>query len=42
LGSAYLPAYAEGVRTGIRSSAPKLIGLDPRDLGTCSTGTWTP
>jgi L-alanine-DL-glutamate epimerase-like enolase superfamily enzyme len=34
LGPAYLPAYAEGARTGIRELAPKLIGLDPRDLGT--------
>jgi cis-L-3-hydroxyproline dehydratase len=33
LGPAYLPAYAEGARTGIREIAPKLLGLDPRDLG---------
>ena len=33
LGSAYLPAYAAGVRAGLRELAPKLIGLDPRDLG---------
>jgi L-alanine-DL-glutamate epimerase-like enolase superfamily enzyme len=33
LGSAYLPAYAKGVRTGLEELAPKLIGLDPRDLG---------
>ena len=33
LGSAYLPAYARGVREGLRELAPKLIGLDPRDLG---------
>ena len=32
LGSAYLPAYALGVRSGIAELAPKLIGLDPRDL----------
>jgi L-alanine-DL-glutamate epimerase-like enolase superfamily enzyme len=30
LGPAYLPAYAEGTRTGIRVVAPDLIGLDPR------------
>jgi L-alanine-DL-glutamate epimerase-like enolase superfamily enzyme len=29
LGPAYLPAYAEGTRTGIRVVAPDLIGLDP-------------
>ena len=34
LGPAYLPAYAAGVRAGLRELAPKLIGLDPRDLGT--------
>ena len=34
LGPAYLPAYAAGARTGIRELAPRLIGLDPRDLGT--------
>jgi L-alanine-DL-glutamate epimerase-like enolase superfamily enzyme len=33
LGPAYLPAYAEGVRTGLKEIGPKLIGLDPRDLG---------
>ena len=33
LGSAYLPAYAEGVRAGLEEIGPKLIGLDPRDLG---------
>ncbi len=33
LGSAYLPAYAAGVRAGIAEIGPKLIGLDPRDLG---------
>jgi L-alanine-DL-glutamate epimerase-like enolase superfamily enzyme len=33
LGSAYLPAFAKGVRTGIAEIGPKLIGLDPRDLG---------
>jgi L-alanine-DL-glutamate epimerase-like enolase superfamily enzyme len=32
LGSAYLPAYAPGVRSGLAEIAPKLIGLDPRDL----------
>ena len=34
LGSAYLPAYALGVRSGLAELAPKVIGLDPRDLGT--------
>jgi cis-L-3-hydroxyproline dehydratase len=33
LGPAYLPAYAEGVRTGIATIGPALLGLDPRDLG---------
>lgn len=33
LGSAYLPSYAEGVRTGLKEIGPKLLGLDPRDLG---------
>lgn len=32
LGPSYLPAYAEGVRTGIRMLAPKLIGQDPTRL----------
>ena len=34
LGSAYLPAYARGVRAGLEELAPKLLGLDPTDLGT--------
>lgn len=33
LGPFYLPAYANGVRAGIRELAPHLIGLDPRELG---------
>ena len=33
LGSAYLPAYAAGVRAGLAEIAPKLIGLDPTNLG---------
>src|SRR6188768_1915859 len=33
LGPAYLPAYADGVRAGLRELAPHLLGLDPRDLG---------
>ena len=33
LGSAYLPSYAKGVRAGITEIGPKLIGLDPTDLG---------
>jgi L-alanine-DL-glutamate epimerase-like enolase superfamily enzyme len=32
LGPFYLPAYAEGVRAGIRELAPHLIGEDPRHL----------
>jgi L-alanine-DL-glutamate epimerase-like enolase superfamily enzyme len=32
LGPAYLPAYAEGARTGIARIAPALIGLDPTAL----------
>ncbi len=34
LGSAYLPAYALGVRSGLAELARHVIGLDPRDLGT--------
>lgn len=33
LGPFYLPAYAEGVRSGIRELGPHLIGMDPRELG---------
>ncbi len=33
LGPAYLPAYAKGVRAGVREIAPALIGLDPTHLG---------
>jgi cis-L-3-hydroxyproline dehydratase len=33
LGPFYLPAYAEGVRAGIRELGPHLIGSDPRQLG---------
>lgn len=33
LGPAYLPAYAEGVRTGIAAMGPALLGLDPTRLG---------
>ena len=32
LGSAYLPAYALGVREGLREIGPKLIGFDPTNL----------
>lgn len=32
LGPAYLPAYAAGVRAGIRELAPSLIGMDPTRL----------
>lgn len=31
LGPVYLPAYAEGARTGIRELAPQLLGADPRE-----------
>ncbi len=33
LGPAYLPAYAAGVRAGLREIGPKLIGRDPLALG---------
>ncbi len=33
LGPYYLPAYAEGVRSGIAELAPHLIGHDPTQLG---------
>ena len=33
LGPAYLPAYANGVRTGLAELAPHLLGQDPRQLG---------
>ncbi|MDZ4851530.1 MAG: cis-3-hydroxy-L-proline dehydratase [Pirellulaceae bacterium] len=33
LGPFYLPAYAEGVRAGLKELGPHLIGLDPRELG---------
>lgn len=32
LGPFYLPAYAEGVRAGLRELGPHLIGRDPREL----------
>jgi L-alanine-DL-glutamate epimerase-like enolase superfamily enzyme len=32
LGSFYLPAYAEGVRAGLRELAPHLLGHEPRQL----------
>ena len=32
LGPFYLPAYAEGVRSGLRELAPHLLGYDPREL----------
>src|SRR5437773_1615411 len=32
LGPFYLPAYAEGVRAGLREIGPHLLGLDPREL----------
>jgi L-alanine-DL-glutamate epimerase-like enolase superfamily enzyme len=33
LGPAYLPAYADGARAGIRELAPQLLGADPLALG---------
>lgn len=33
LGPFYLPAYAEGVRAGLKELAPHLIGYDPREIG---------
>jgi L-alanine-DL-glutamate epimerase-like enolase superfamily enzyme len=33
LGPAYLPAYAAGVRAGLKELAPKLVGEDPTQLG---------
>jgi L-alanine-DL-glutamate epimerase-like enolase superfamily enzyme len=33
LGPAYLAAYAGGVRAGLQEIGPKLIGVDPTDLG---------
>mgnify|MGYP000153171477 CR=1 FL=1 len=33
LGPFYLPAYADGVRAGLKELAPHLIGMDPRELG---------
>ena len=32
-GPFYLPAYAEGVRAGLRELGPHLLGEDPRQLG---------
>ena len=32
LGSTYLPAFAEGVRTALRFLAPHLLGLDPTNV----------
>ncbi len=33
LGPFYLPAYAEGVRAGLKELGPHLLGCDPRELG---------
>lgn len=33
LGPFYLPAYAEGVRAGLRELGPHLLGADPREVG---------
>lgn len=32
LGAFYLPAYAEGVRAGLRELGPHLLGFDPREV----------
>jgi L-alanine-DL-glutamate epimerase-like enolase superfamily enzyme len=32
LGPFYLPAYAEGVRSGLRELGPHLLGYDPREI----------
>src|SRR4051794_37192940 len=32
LGPFYLPAYAEGVRAGLRELGPHVLGIDPREL----------
>lgn len=32
LGPFYLPAYADGVRAGLKELGPHLLGLDPREL----------
>ena len=32
LGAAYMPAYAEGVRSGIRELGPQLLGRDPLQI----------
>jgi len=33
LGSTYLPAYALGVRSGLQEIGPKMLGMDPTNLG---------
>ncbi|NIA68714.1 mandelate racemase/muconate lactonizing enzyme family protein [Pelagibius litoralis] len=33
LGSTYLPSYPRGVRAGLQEIAPRLLGLDPTDIG---------
>ena len=32
LGPFYLPAYADGVRAGLRELGPHMIGVEPREL----------
>src|SRR4029079_10883630 len=32
LGPSYLPAYANGVREGLKELAPHVLNLDPREL----------
>jgi L-alanine-DL-glutamate epimerase-like enolase superfamily enzyme len=36
LGAAYLPAYAGGVRAGLKELAPHLLGHDPTEVGVIS------
>ncbi|MDA7977457.1 MAG: mandelate racemase/muconate lactonizing enzyme family protein [Pirellulales bacterium] len=38
LGPFYLPAYADGVRAGLRELAPHLLGLDPRETAKLNHG----
>ena len=37
LGPNYLPSYAKGVRTGLQELGPKLIGMDPTEIGKLNT-----
>ena len=42
LGSAYLPAYAAGVRAGLAEIGPEAASASTRSTSACSTGAWTP